>query len=137
MATATRSFSAAGGVRPFVVAHGYDDETGEWSQGEYHESAWSAFNSADPEVIDQWGVTWTREDIRLALEAASPSLADPSKAAETEAAVDMVISLMDVSYDHDEAWADIRETARAVLGAPLADAADPGVAARESPEETR
>lgn len=133
-----------GGFRPFVVAHGYDAETGEWSQGEYHESAWSAFNSADPEVIDRWGVTWTRQDIRDVLEDAGLNLDDPSKDAEIEAAVDMVIGIVDdVSYDHYGAWADIREAARAVAsdagpGASLApDAADPGVAARESPEETR
>ena len=56
------------GGQPFVWAQGYDPATGEWSQGKYYGNPTEAYNAADPEVVEDWCVTWTRDDVREKLE---------------------------------------------------------------------
>lgn len=58
----------ADGTREFVVAHGYDDETGHWSSGTYYSSIASAaadlegrsISTADDVILADF---WCREDI--------------------------------------------------------------------------
>ena len=49
--------------QPFVVAWGYDKETGEWSQGNYYDNLNEARDHADPYVIEQATVTFGQYEI--------------------------------------------------------------------------
>lgn len=75
------SFSSAGGTTdallyrggehaPFVHAHGYDPETGEWSQGRYFGDPCRAYFSANPRIVEESATWWEREDFADALERA-------------------------------------------------------------------
>lgn len=52
---------------PYVVAHGYDKATGEWSYGSYYGDLGHAFEEANPEIIEEACVRWEKGDIRAAL----------------------------------------------------------------------
>lgn len=52
---------------PFVVAHGYDPDTGEWARGEYFSDLSWAWDEANPSIISDATVKWTREDLADAL----------------------------------------------------------------------
>lgn len=52
---------------PYVVAHGYDKATGEWSYGSYYGDLGHAFEEANPEIIEEACVRWHKDDIRAAL----------------------------------------------------------------------
>lgn len=54
--------------QPFVVAYGYDKDTGEWSHGSYYGDLGHAFDEANPEIIEDATVRWELEDIRAKLE---------------------------------------------------------------------
>ena len=54
-------------LQPYVVAHGYDLTTGEWSHGSYFSDLGRAYDAADPEIIEQGTIRWMREDIACAL----------------------------------------------------------------------
>lgn len=60
------------GTREYIVAHGYDEETGHWGHGTYYESLASAAADLEGRAIsDTDGIVladfWTREDIANAL----------------------------------------------------------------------
>ena len=62
------------GSREFVVARGYDDETGHWASGEYFESLALAAGHLEGRAVSTVDSSelvlasyWTREDIRTAL----------------------------------------------------------------------
>lgn len=50
-------------VQPFVVAHGYDSETGEWAHGLYFSDLGTAYDFANPEILEGAVVRIEREDI--------------------------------------------------------------------------
>lgn len=53
---------------PYVVAYGYDMQTGEWSHGFYTADLSYAVERANPEVLDELTVKWQREDFEATLE---------------------------------------------------------------------
>lgn len=53
---------------PYVVAYGYDKETGEWSHGYYTSDLSYAFDRANPEILEEATIKWQREDFEAALE---------------------------------------------------------------------
>lgn len=57
-----------GAAQKYVVAHGYDAETGEWSQGSYFSDPMRAYAEANPEVLEESLVVWEKDDVRAALE---------------------------------------------------------------------
>lgn len=57
-----------GAVQPYIVAHGYDAETGEWSHGSYYSDLGRAYDAANPEIIEDATVKWELEDVREKLE---------------------------------------------------------------------
>lgn len=57
-----------GAVQPYVVAHGYDGRTGEWGHGTYFSDPASAYEAANPEIIEDATIRWEREDVREKLE---------------------------------------------------------------------
>ena len=53
-----------GGDEPFMVAKGYDRKTGEWSgEAVYVDDLSVAWDIANPEIIEEATVKWTRGDI--------------------------------------------------------------------------
>lgn len=54
--------------QPYVVAYGYDKDTGEWSHGSYYGDLGHAFDEANPEIIEEASVRWEIEDVREKLE---------------------------------------------------------------------
>lgn len=53
-----------GGDEPFAVAKGYDRKTGEWSgEAVYVDDLSVAWDIANPEIIEEATVKWTRGDI--------------------------------------------------------------------------
>ncbi|RHL25386.1 hypothetical protein [Collinsella sp. AF38-3AC] len=58
-----------GGGEPFMVAKGYDGKTGEWSGNAVRVDDLSvAWDIADPEIIEDATVKWTRTDVADILE---------------------------------------------------------------------
>lgn len=58
-----------GGDEPFMVAKGYDGKTGEWSGDSVRVADLSvAWDIADPEIIEDATVRWTRTDVADILE---------------------------------------------------------------------
>lgn len=53
---------------PYVVAYGYDKETGEWSHGYYTSNLSYAVDRANPEILEEATIKWQREDFEAALE---------------------------------------------------------------------
>lgn len=53
---------------PYVVAYGYDKETGEWSHGYYTSNLSYALDRANPEILEKATIKWQREDFEAALE---------------------------------------------------------------------
>ena len=64
---------------PYVVAYGYDKETGEWSHGYYTSNLSYAVDRANPEILEEATIKWQREDFEAALEEKG---LEPSKAVE-------------------------------------------------------
>lgn len=66
----------ADGSREFIVAHGYDEETGHWGHGTYYDSLASAAADLEGRAISTPGMEvicpdfWYRDDIESALEEA-------------------------------------------------------------------
>lgn len=56
-------FTNKDAVQPFVVAHGYDSETGEWAHGLYFSDLGTAYDFANPEIFEGAVVRIEREDI--------------------------------------------------------------------------
>lgn len=54
-------------VEPYVVAHGYNPERGDWAAGSYYSSPVDAWCEADPRAIAGSALYWEREDIAEAL----------------------------------------------------------------------
>ena len=52
---------------PYVVAYGYDKETGEWSHGYYTSNLSYAVDRANPEILEEATIKWQREDFEAAL----------------------------------------------------------------------
>lgn len=65
-------------LQPYVVAHGYEAETGEWGHGSYFSDLGHAYEAADPDIIEQASIRWMRDDLAQALEEAG---IEPSKGA--------------------------------------------------------
>ena len=57
-------------LQPYVVAHGYEAETGEWAHGSYFSDLGHAYEAADPDIIEQASIRWMRDDLAQALEEA-------------------------------------------------------------------
>lgn len=53
-----------GGVEPFVIAHGFDEETGTWAHGTYFSDISAAHDEMSPEILEGLTVKWTVSDIR-------------------------------------------------------------------------
>lgn len=79
------------GRREFVVAHGYDEETGHWGHGTYYESLASAAADLEGRAISTAGEEvicpdfWYRADIESALENAGLEVNDANVDATLEA----------------------------------------------------
>lgn len=63
-------FTGEGAPQPYVVAHGYDEKSGEWGWGSYYGSAAAAWNDIDPDVVEESVVWWSRSDFEQAVEKA-------------------------------------------------------------------
>lgn len=72
----------ADGIREFIVAHGYDEETGHWGHGTYYDSLASAAADLESRTISDAGEEvicpdfWYRADIESALENAGLEVND-------------------------------------------------------------
>lgn len=72
----------ADGSREFIVAHGYDEETGHWGHGTYYDSLASAAADLEGRAISAPGMEvicpdfWYRDDIEFALEEAGLEVND-------------------------------------------------------------
>lgn len=81
----------ADGSREFIVAHGYDEETGHWGHGTYYDSLASAAADLEGRVISNAGEEvicpdfWYRADIESALEEAGLEVNDANVDAALEA----------------------------------------------------
>ena len=53
---------------PYVVANGYDKQTGEWGHGSYFSDLGHAWEKANPEIVEDACIRWQRDDIKAALE---------------------------------------------------------------------
>lgn len=53
-----------GWVEPFVIAHGFDAETGTWAHGTYFRDVSAAHDEMNPEILEGLTVKWTVSDIR-------------------------------------------------------------------------
>ena len=79
------------GSREFVVAHGYDEETGHWGHGTYYDSLASAAADLEGRAISAPGMEvicpdfWYRDDIESALENAGIEVNDANVNAALEA----------------------------------------------------
>ena len=65
-----------GGFQQFVVAWGYDDATGEWSQGRYYSDGSRAWDVMDPYILEDATVKWCRDDFSGALAEAGVEATD-------------------------------------------------------------
>ena len=81
----------ADGSREFIVAHGYDEETGHWGHGTYYDSLASAAADLEGRAISTPGMEvicpdfWYRDDIESALEEAGLEVNDANVDAVLEA----------------------------------------------------
>lgn len=81
----------ADGSREFIVAHGYDEETGHWGHGTYYDSLASAAADLEGRAISTPGMEvicpdfWYRDDIESALEEAGLEVNDANVDAALEA----------------------------------------------------
>lgn len=81
----------ADGSREFIVAHGYDEETGHWGHGTYYDSLASAAADLEGRAISRAGEEvicpdfWYRADIESALEEAGLEVNDANVDAALEA----------------------------------------------------
>lgn len=81
----------ADGRREYVVAHGYDEETGHWGYGTYYDSLASAAADLEGRAISPAGEEvifpdfWCRSDIEAALEHAGLPVSDANVDAALEA----------------------------------------------------
>ena len=81
----------ADGSREFIVAHGYDEETGHWGHGTYYDSLASAAADLEGRSISTPGMEvicpdfWYRDDIESALEEAGLEVNDANVDAALEA----------------------------------------------------
>ena len=81
----------ADGSREFIVAHGYDEETGHWGHGTYYDSLASAAADLEGRAISNPGEEvicpdfWYRADIESALEEAGLEVNDENVDAALEA----------------------------------------------------
>lgn len=81
----------ADGSREFIVAHGYDEETGHWGHGTYYDSLASAAADLEGRAISAPGMEvicpdfWYRDDIEFALEEAGLEVNDENVDAALEA----------------------------------------------------
>lgn len=82
-------------LQPYVIAHDYEAKTGEWSHGSYFSDLGHAYETADPDIIEQASIRWQRNDLMAALEEAGVT--------PTEIMVTNLLS--DVSYMHG--WRDV------------------------------
>lgn len=79
------------GSREFIVAHGYDEETGHWGHGTYYDSLASAAADLEGRAISAPGMEvicpdfWYRDDIEFALEEAGLEVNDENVDAALEA----------------------------------------------------
>lgn len=79
------------GSREFIVAHGYDEETGHWGHGTYYDSLASAAADLEGRVISAVGEEvicpdfWYRTDIEIVLENAGIEVNDANVYAVLEA----------------------------------------------------
>lgn len=53
---------------PYVVAYGYDKESGKWAQQSHHDDLSRAWQEANPKIIEDACVTWELEDVAECLE---------------------------------------------------------------------
>lgn len=65
---------------PYVVAYGYDKETGEWSHGYYTSNLSYAVDRANPEILEEATIKWQREDFELAAKCKDGKIGRPSGA---------------------------------------------------------
>lgn len=81
----------ADGSREFIIAHGYDEETGHWDHGTYYDSLASAAADLEGRAISAPGMEvicpdfWYRDDIEFALEEAGLEVNDENVDAALEA----------------------------------------------------
>lgn len=81
----------ADGSREFIIAHGYDEETGHWGHGTYYDSLASAAADLEGRAISAPGMEvicpdfWYRDDIEFALEEAGLEVNDENVDAALEA----------------------------------------------------
>lgn len=60
-------FDPASSYTPFIVAHGYDASTGEWSHGRYLSDPAHAYYIANPNILEDSATVWCIEDYAAAL----------------------------------------------------------------------
>lgn len=119
--------------REFIVAHGYDEETGHWGHGTYYDSLASAAADLEGRVISAVGEEvicpdfWYRADIEIALENAGIEVNDAN--------VDAVLEDLDLHFGwgnsqfRDRLAEDGNEMIASAVGI-----IDPDGSARTSPE---
>lgn len=88
---------------PYVVAYGYDKETGEWSHGYYTSNLSYAVDRANPEILEEATIKWQREDFEAALEEKG---LEPSKLKEKP---DLDSSKEPKEYGIDQLMADLSD----------------------------
>lgn len=57
-------------VEPFVIASGYDPDTGQWSSGSYFADLGHAWECFQDDILEEASVRWVDEDFERALEQA-------------------------------------------------------------------
>lgn len=63
-------------IEPFVIASGYDPDTGEWSSGTYFTDLGHAWERFQDDILEEASVRWVDEDFRLALRQAGAPVTD-------------------------------------------------------------
>lgn len=109
----------ADGSREFIVAHGYDEETGHWGHGTYYDSLASAAADLEGRAISTPGMEvicpdfWYRDDIESALEEAGLEVndenVDDTTVSVTSSLYDVQTLLNDDSDAHEDGHAVLRE----------------------------
>lgn len=85
----------ADGSREFIIAHGYDEETGHWGHGTYYDSLASAAADLEGRAISAPGMEvicpdfWYRDDIEFALEEAGLEVNDENVDAREASGIDL------------------------------------------------
>ena len=57
-----------GPYEPYVVASGYDEQTGTWSHGTYYSDLSRAWDYIHPDILEEVTVKWMRDDFAESLE---------------------------------------------------------------------